>query len=223
MVPKVIGDNTQTKAGQKPGKDWVTGGQYRTTLRIVLSMSDQRTLPGGMRSARNRTIWRVTFFAVIGFFLLAPIVANTGFGIGFSPVLSQSMQPTFSAGDLEITKLVPAASVVVGDVVVLNDPEAQAKYSHRVTSVVDAAGSITLSTRGDANPAVDRHPVIIDTATQISKVVTTVPFLGYSVLFLASPNAGWLGFALFLVGATLFVARLLIRTYGKHQPKEELT
>ena len=54
---------------------------------------------------------------------LAPSIATAGFGVGFSPVLSQSMSPTFNAGDLQITKMAPIRDVAVGDVILVRDEE----------------------------------------------------------------------------------------------------
>lgn len=151
------------------------------------------------------------------------MVAHFGYGIGFSTVLSQSMQPTFSAGDLQITRLVPASGVTTGDIVLLNNPEQAGVYSHRVVTVARTADTTTLTTRGDANPAVDRNPVLLSSAVQISEVVTTVPLVGYSVLFLTSPTAGWYGLALIAVGALLSFARFLIRKFVRPNKKEILT
>ena len=63
---------------------------------------------------------------------LAPSIATAGFGVGFSPVLSQSMSPTFKAGDLQITKMAPIRDVAVGDVILVRDEESFATFSHRI-------------------------------------------------------------------------------------------
>ena len=55
--------------------------------------------------------------------LLAPSIATAGFGIGFSPVLSQSMSPAFNAGDLQITKMATIKNVSIGDVILVRDEE----------------------------------------------------------------------------------------------------
>lgn len=63
---------------------------------------------------------------------LAPSIATAGFGIGFSPVLSQSMSPAFNAGDLQITKMASVKAVSVGDVILIRDEESFATFSHRI-------------------------------------------------------------------------------------------
>lgn len=154
--------------------------------------------------------------------LALPAVAHFGYGIGFSPVLSQSMQPTFSAGDLEITHLVRASTVGVGDIVVLASPLGAGNYSHRVVAAMTRNGVVTFQTRGDANPLVDRNMVVSESSAQISKVFSTVPFAGFVVSFFASSAGRWLGIVLLAIAASLFLARLSIRKFVKHQPKESL-
>ncbi len=160
--------------------------------------------------------------AIAGAVLVLPAAAHFGFGIGFSTVLSQSMQPTFSAGDMQITRLVPVSGVKAGDIVLLNDPAQARVYSHRVVTVSATPETTTFTTRGDANPAIDSNPVVISSAVQISQVVTTVPMLGYVVQFFTTEMARWFGIALLAIAMTLFIARTLVRKFVKTNKKEIL-
>jgi signal peptidase len=157
---------------------------------------------------------------LLAIFLLVPVVAHFALGIGFSPVLSQSMQPAFSAGDLEITRTMPANEITVGDVVVLHDPEADINYSHRVITVTPDGNDVLVTTKGDANPAVDRNTVIVDRQQTVAAVVTTIPIIGFGIASLTSPQAGTFGFALLGIAALLFTARFAIRKSLPNHQKE---
>jgi signal peptidase len=156
----------------------------------------------------------------LAIFLMVPVAAHFALGVGFSPVLSQSMQPAFSAGDLEITQTVSADTIAVGDVVVLRDPEADINYSHRVVKVATDGSDVLVTTKGDANPAVDRNTVIVDRQQTVAAVVTTIPVIGFGIATLTSPQAGTFGFALLGIAALLFTARLAIRKSIHNHPKE---
>jgi signal peptidase len=78
---------------------------------------------------------------------------------GYSPliVLTGSMEPQISSGDLIVVKRIDGESVQVGDVVAFFDPESttNAVLTHRVTEVVDDDGTLSFRTKGDANDTED--------------------------------------------------------------------
>lgn len=92
----------------------------------------------------------------------------------FETVLSNSMRPTASAGDVAITQGVPIGSVHVGDVITFYPPASSQAVMHRITSLRDGA----ITTRGDANSVDDPWHVRL-TGTTGYRLVAVVPYLGW--------------------------------------------
>jgi signal peptidase I len=84
-----------------------------------------------------------------------------------------SMQPTFYEGDFVVTRDVPAGDLEPGDIVLFQEGEKH--VMHRIVSIQpDAAGEVTLITRGDNNPAND--PPVPESAL-IGKLVYDLSWL----------------------------------------------
>lgn len=69
-------------------------------------------------------------------------------------ILTDSMQPEFSSGDLIICKTIDAEDVKKGDIICFYDPEGNGTttVTHRVVKVTkDDSGALAWETRGDAN------------------------------------------------------------------------
>lgn len=98
-------------------------------------------------------------------------------------VLSQSMTPTFRAGDLVIDEPVTpsqAERLVAGDVITFRLGDGNDLVTHRIVQVhSSASGDVTYTTKGDANNIVDSHPV------EPSQIVGTysrrIPLAGYAL------------------------------------------
>ena len=99
------------------------------------------------------------------------------FGYGAAMVLTGSMEPTFSAGDLIVVKE-KSEDFAVGDIVVYQD--IGSLIVHRIVSV----GEETVVTRGDANNADDAP---IDISAIEGKVIFWIPYGGHVVSFLKTP------------------------------------
>lgn len=99
------------------------------------------------------------------------------FGVGAAVVLSGSMEPTLSKGDLIFVRQADTAEL--GDVVVY-----QAENSLIVHRVVTKSGD-TLVTQGDANNAPDDP---IDAAQIKGVVVFSVPYIGTALDLLKTPG-----------------------------------
>jgi signal peptidase len=113
--------------------------------------------------------------------VLAFGVAVLAIGITFrvadlhlATVLSNSMRPTFSAGDLVITQAVPMSSVRVGDVITFVPPIGTQVLIHRITSLKDGV----ITTRGDANSVDDPWQATLKGPTAF-RFVGVVPFAGW--------------------------------------------
>lgn len=121
---------------------------------------------------------RIVLGTLVSLAALTGAVLVVVLGLGFSPVLSPSMSPTFDAGDLVITKAVPASEVKVGDVVVLPRPDAIGeRYVHRIVALQATATGPVVVTKGDNNPAVDPQRLRI-TSAEVPLVTGSVPGLG---------------------------------------------
>jgi len=98
--------------------------------------------------------------------------------VGFSPVLSPSMVPTFAPGDLIITRSEPATSMRVGQIVALPIPGAPGqRYVHRLISVGVKDGKPLVRTKGDANPAPEPFALRV-TSKNVPLVIASVPKMG---------------------------------------------
>lgn len=112
------------------------------------------------------------------------------FGVGAAVVLSGSMEPELSVGDLLI--VVRCDNYELRDVIVYQD--GQTAITHRIVSMSDDS----IITRGDANNA-DDDPITLE---QIKgKVVFSIPLVGYLVNMIKTPlgTVVILGLAVFLL------------------------
>jgi signal peptidase len=82
---------------------------------------------------------------------------------GYCPmiVLTGSMEPKISSGDLIICKQIDGKDVKKGDIIAFFDPDGNGTsvLTHRVTEVIKEDGKISFRTKGDANPVEDQKPV----------------------------------------------------------------
>ncbi len=92
----------------------------------------------------------------------------------FQTVLSGSMRPSASPGDLAVTQGVPVASIHVGDVIAFVPPTQTRAVLHRVATLQDGV----ITTKGDANNAPDPWHVAL-TGTTAYRLVAVVPYAGW--------------------------------------------
>lgn len=126
------------------------------------------------------------------------------FGYGASVVLSGSMEPTLSVGDLLIVQAQP--DYQADDVVVY-----QSGTMPVVHRIVEIDGE-TVTTRGDANNATD-EPFPLSAVK--GKVIAVIPLVGYAAWALKSPVA-----TLILLGGAVLLMELSFRK-GKQQKESE--
>ena len=112
------------------------------------------------------------------------------FGYGSAVVLSGSMEPTFSTGDLIVVK--EADDYQVDDIVVYQ--EGSILVVHKI---IQRDGNM-ITTKGDANNAADEP---IDISLVKGKVIFAIPVVGTVVEFLKSP----VGTILIIVAAIALV------------------
>lgn len=98
------------------------------------------------------------------------------FGYGAATVLSGSMEPEFSRGDLIVVK--ESDTYELNDIVVFQD--GASLVVHRI---IDMEGS-TVTTKGDANNTADEP---VDISAVKGKVLFFIPYAGDVVSFLKTP------------------------------------
>ena len=139
------------------------------------------------------------------FAFLTPILIHSLLQIGFSPVLTTSMEPRYMPGDLQITQPVSAMSLAVRDVIVLRDETSFEDFSHRIVSIEPRNGLLLVQTGGDNNPTIDQKTAEIPMSASIPKVISVVPKLGYVTNTFAMPEVR-LALLLLLLGWAVVVA-----------------
>jgi signal peptidase len=107
------------------------------------------------------------------------------FGYRFYTVLTPSMEPELSVGDLVIVKLANADDISVGDVITFNpSADSDAYLTHRVTEKLedyDGTGITCFKTKGDANESEDGF--LIESSRVIGTAGAHIPKLGYIIRF----------------------------------------
>lgn len=163
---------------------------------------------GAVRRTRRTPLQIVLHIALA----LAAIVSVAGAAVvvverlGFSPVLTGSMVPTYDPGALLISKPMPSAQIQVGQVLVLPLPDAPGqRYVHRVVSVKQTPQGPVVRTKGDANPAVDDWQLTI-TSAKVPRVVASVPRVG-SLALLTNGSALRVPLLLLIAGCLLLAVK----------------
>lgn len=135
-----------------------------------------RTPPGRWYSFRqflvDGVLWMLGGLGLIS--LLAALAAHF---FGFTIVLfsTGSMTPTIPAGSAALVRLVPAATLAVGDITTIERTAPLLPITHRITSVKTVEGqpeTRIVTMRGDANKDEDPEPYTI---TQARIVIGSVP------------------------------------------------
>ena len=156
----------------------------RSTLRRVLS-----------------SLWLVLAFGAL---LLAGYEVSSGQWHA-TPVLSGSMRPAIQPGDVVITQRVPISDLKVRDVLVFHPPAQGDRLTvHRIVKLTVKAGTTSITTWGDANPAPDFGVSSLG-GTTAYRVARVVPLVGYPAVWMQNGQRGLmiigLGVALLITAA----------------------
>lgn len=138
------------------------------------------------------------FVVLIGILVNANSAPNGKGFFGFKgyTVLSNSMQPTFSAGDYVVDKMVDFNSIKKGDVISYNIDD-HTVVTHRVKEITDKGFTM----QGDANNAVDDFTVTKDHF--IGKMVLMIPMLGRLPELLMHPYL-WIAGAVLIMSIVIY-------------------
>lgn len=114
---------------------------------------------------------------MVAFILLAAL-PHTGLYRVYS-VLSGSMAPSFSAGDMVLSTSKKASDVRPGQVISFHAPiKGNPVVTHRVTQVSRTSDSILVETKGDSNPKKDAWKARIPLTEDVWTVRQVVPGAG---------------------------------------------
>jgi len=132
----------------------------------------------------------VAFFVIQ--MVLHPDKPPSFFGYQPYTVLSNSMKPTFAAGDMIIVKKTSPSDIQVDDVITSREPGG--KYiTHRVVDIMKERDRVAFITKGDNNNVVDEKAVT--SRAIIGKQMFSLPKAGFVVKLFSSP----IGFAVLVI------------------------
>src|SRR5664280_3239861 len=128
----------------------------------------------------GRLIDRLLTALIVAFGVIAVGIGILVFvgNLHFQTVISGSMHPTVSAGDVVVIQAVPITTLRVGDVISFSPPNSTEPVIHRITSLKATADGVVITTRGDANPVDDLWHATLQ-GTTAYRLVGVVPFVGW--------------------------------------------
>lgn len=130
-------------------------------------------------------------------------------------VLSGSMEPTISTGDLVVDARIAVMDARIGDVITFPEPHTRRLITHRLMHKRISRGWARMRTQGDANNAPERWSIPAD--GQIGRVVMGVPKGGYVATFVKKRGTQLL---LVVIPAVLLGILELIRIWRPRMPEE---
>ena len=164
-----------------------------------------------------KKIWdtAATVLVVLAVVFAVFLMGSRLVGLQVYHVISPSMEPTYSVGDLLYVKEVDPDSVKVGTPITFVLNEDLVVATHRVVSVDRENRQFT--TKGDANETEDAAPVHFNNL--IGVPVFAIPLLGYVSAYIQSPPGLYV--ALGVVVALLAVVFLPDLLTKKEKPEEK--
>jgi signal peptidase len=159
-----------------------------------------RWAPRGRKAIRILSL--ALLLILVGAFLIYAFPALVG-SEGSYVVLSGSMEPSISAGDVVFVYATDPSTIDVGDIVTFSHDNARIPVTHRVTEVIetnDFPSGVLLRTVGDANEDPDPaavaggsvHGVVPSvTLPVVGTVLFVFPYMGHVIQF-ANTSPGFL-------------------------------
>jgi len=141
--------------------------------------------PASPRRARGLVGGLLTVGAVA---LAAAVLVPALLGFQRYVITSGSMTGTYDRGSLVYDRVVPTASLKVGDVITYDPPAGSGPaglVTHRIRSIAAQPGGVRVfRTKGDFNPAPDPWTFTLQNRTQ-AKVAFHLPYVGFALAALA--------------------------------------
>lgn len=166
-----------------------------------------------LRAARRPLA--LTSWVTAGFVAALLLAVAGSLLVGARPVvvLSGSMEPAFSAGDVLIERGVEPRQVKVGQVVTFREPGTERMMTHRVRTIEARGARLVFTTKGDADNGVQRWA--IDPGDELGQPVWRIPVIGYVAMLAKTP----LGLVAIVLLPLLLVAAWEI--YRVWRPRED--
>ncbi|HLZ28285.1 MAG TPA: signal peptidase I [Chloroflexota bacterium] len=170
---------------------WRSLREQATTLIRQLTAHRQTPVLGrlrvhrpGVRQTANLFIGCILALLAI---LLTPVSQVVG-GLQLLAVMSGSMEPTIQVGGIVGVRPVAATDLQVGDVITFaTQASPDVLVTHRIVALETRDGQMMVTTKGDANNTIDAMAAPADHA--VGRVDFSLPWLGYLMVWLASPVA----------------------------------
>ena len=131
----------------------------------------------------------ISLFAAIILALVGVIIAPH-FGWRCDIVYGGSMEPAMDVGSLAVIRPVDPQDVEAGDIITYKWGDPGRLITHRVVEVANADGSLTFTTKGDANE--DPDPWAVPPEGVVGRAWFSVPYAGYAIHFVKTPLGFWL-------------------------------
>ena len=162
-----------------------------------------------------KKIWNIVSSILVGIVVLFAVFLMGSRLVGYQVfnVISGSMEPKYSVGDLIYVKKVNTKDIKVGMPITFVLNENLVVATHRVVEI-DAENQ-HFYTKGDANETVDSAPVHFNNVIGVPQF--SIPLLGYVSDFVQNPPGTYITVG---VGAVLILLVFLPDFIGKHGKDE---
>ena len=155
---------------------------------------------------------------ILGVLIIFGVIIPTMQGsLHFLVVLSGSMEPSISPGDVVVTRAADLEDIGIDDIITFKQPSTSDPnrcVTHRVINVTYENDVLFFQTKGDANEDPDIN--LIDSDDLIGRVVLTIPYLGYLPNFARQP----IGFIILIVIPGSLIIINEIYSISKSRKKE---
>ncbi len=169
-----------------------------------------------LKNETVKKVWSISTTVLVVLMVLSAVFLMGSRLVGFQcyTVISGSMEPTYSVGDLLYVKAVDPATIRVGDPITFILNENLTVATHRVVRV-DAENQ-RFYTKGDANEIEDGDPVHYKNVIGVPKF--SIPKLGYVSDFVQNPPGMYITIA---VGVLLIFLVFLPDIMNRKKKEEQ--
>lgn len=186
--------------------------EVRVRLRSYIPHMASATVSKKRAAAGSRiALLKVIGGLVAALFIVAPSVAHSQFGIGFSPILTGSMRPYAQPGDLFVTKTTQASKLKVGDIILVTSQSTGVFYSHRIVSIAKVSNSLRITTKGDANSAAEATPYAVSPNELVPRNIARVKWIGRPLVYLSSVQGRQAALILIVIANLIALVMFLFR------------
>ena len=179
---------------------------------LVFAKGEDRKMQG---TKTLKKIWNIISTTLVVLIVLCAIFLMGSRLLGYRVfnVISGSMEPKYSVGDLIYVKEVNPYEIEVGTPITFILNEDLVVATHRVVEI-DAENQ-HFYTKGDANETVDASPVHFNNVIGVPQF--SIPLLGYVSDFIQNPPGMYIAIG---IGVVLIIAVFLPDMSGKKKKKE---